>query len=267
MRHQARRIADQDPLKTNNAQAPSKSLGTPVTTADGSLTMIHPEHGETYHTQAGAMAEARLLYIESSGLAALWQEGPQRIAVLDVGLGLGLNAVATLTAWNEASNPGPLVIHSLEINRDLVEALASGAAPWQERWSPDITHACLQLKLESPQHYSATIAHQSTEATATWHIYIRDAAINDVPHPPDASGYTHVWQDPFSPEKNPPLWEAAWFTRVRATAAPSCVLMTYSVAGPVRRALAAAGWSWKKLPALLPGKREWLTATPRAEAS
>lgn len=267
MRHQARRIADQDPLKTNNAQAPSKSLGTPVTTADGSLTMIHPEHGETYHTQAGAMAEARLLYIESSGLAALWQEGPQRIAVLDVGLGLGLNAVATLTAWNEASNPGPLVIHSLEINRDLVEALASGAAPWQERWSPDITHACLQLKLESPQHYSATIAHQSTEATATWHIYIRDAAMNDVPHPPDASGYTHVWQDPFSPEKNPPLWEAAWFTRVRATAAPSCVLMTYSVAGPVRRALAAAGWSWKKLPALLPGKREWLTATPRAEAS
>jgi len=267
VRHQARRIADQDPLKTNNAQAPSKSLGTPVTTADGSLTMIHPEHGETYHTQAGAMAEARLLYIESSGLAALWQEGPQRIAVLDVGLGLGLNAVATLTAWNEASNPGPLVIHSLEINRDLVEALASGAAPWQERWSPDITHACLQLKLESPQHYSATIAHQSTEATATWHIYIRDAAMNDVPHPPDASGYTHVWQDPFSPEKNPPLWEAAWFTRVRATAAPSCVLMTYSVAGPVRRALAAAGWSWKKLPALLPGKREWLTATPRAEAS
>ena len=267
MRHQARRIADQDPLKTNNAQAPSKSLGTPVTTADGSLTMIHPEHGETYHTQAGAMAEARLLYVESSGLAALWQEGPQCIAVLDVGLGLGLNAVATLTAWNEASNPGPLVIHSLEINRELVEALASGAAPWQEHWSPGITHFCAQLRLKAPHLYRAKIAHQSAAATATWQIHIHDAATTEVPPPPDASGYTHVWQDPFSPEKNPPLWQAAWFSRVLATASPRCVLMTYSVAGPVRRALAAAGWSWRKLPALLPGKREWLTATPGAAAT
>ena len=254
-------------MKTINAQAPSKSLGTPVSTADGSLTMIHPEHGETYHTQAGAMAEARLLYVESSGLAALWQEGPQRIAVLDVGLGLGLNAVATLTTWNEASNPGPLVIHSLEINRELVAALASGAAPWQERWPAGITHFCLQLRLESPQLYSAKVAHQSAEATATWHIHIHDAATTEIPPAPDLSGYTHVWQDPFSPEKNPPLWQAAWFSRVRATAASSCVLMTYSVAGPVRRALAAAGWSWKKIPALLPGKREWLTATPSAAAT
>ncbi|MCX6109106.1 MAG: MnmC family methyltransferase, partial [Proteobacteria bacterium] len=153
------------------------------------------------------------------------------------------------------------------INGELVEALTSGAAPWQERWPPDITHICLQLRQESPQLYSATIAHRSAAATATWHIHIHDAATTEVPPPPDASGYTHVWQDPFSPEKNPPLWEAAWFSRVRATAAPSCVLMTYSVAGPVRRALAAAGWSWKRLPALLPGKREWLTATPSTAAT
>ena len=249
-------------MKNSNAQASSTHLGEVVNTADGSLTLCHPEHGECYHSEAGAMAEARLLYVVSSGLAALWERGAATISVLDVGLGLGLNAIATLSAWHGASGPGPLTINSLEINSDLVVALASGVAPWQANWPPHQIDFCLSLRPDGPGHYCANITHPNNKASATWRIIVGNAATAALLPAPEAKGYSHIWQDPFSPEKNPPLWSDVWFGRMRDCAAPGCVLMTYSVAGPVRRALAAGGWQWQKIPALLPAKREWLRATP-----
>ena len=34
------------------------------TTADGSLTALHPQHGEAYHSVHGALTQARHLYLE-----------------------------------------------------------------------------------------------------------------------------------------------------------------------------------------------------------
>src|SRR4051812_41230934 len=101
----------------------SPSLGALLTTDDGSLSLLHPDHGEAYHSRLGATAEARLLYIESSGiLGAFAASRPTR--VLDVGLGLGYNARETLQAWADAPAAGELFIQSLEINPALVAALA-----------------------------------------------------------------------------------------------------------------------------------------------
>jgi tRNA 5-methylaminomethyl-2-thiouridine biosynthesis bifunctional protein len=208
------------------------------------------------------MAEAHLRYVVSSGLAALWECGGATVSVLDVGLGLGLNAIATLSAWHAAKDPGRLTINSLEINPDLVIALASGVAPWQANWPEYKINFCLGLHPDGAGHYCAQITHPNNKASATWQVTIGNAAVAAVPPSPEAVGYSHIWQDPFSPEKNPPLWSPAWFGRMRDCAAPGCVLMTYSVAGPVRRALAAGGWRWQKIPALLATKREWLQATP-----
>ena len=88
---------------------PLSPLPTVVETADGSLSLVHPEHGECYHSRSGALTEARSLYIEMSGfLPRLAATAKAVIEVLDVGLGLGYNALASIDAWAAALSASPL---------------------------------------------------------------------------------------------------------------------------------------------------------------
>ena len=253
---------------TNSTQpSVSSSLGIVVATSDGSLTLSHHEHGECYHTRAGALAEAHHLYVVASGLQELWrQPEPPAVSVLDVGLGLGYTAIVTLDAWAESPNAGPMSLVSLEINGDLVPPLATGEAPWQANWPESRKAFCRQLRKIDKNNWRATLSHPSSGAIATWDIHVGDAATEEIPTSPTLGGYSHVWQDPFSPGKNPPLWQAAWFVRLRKAVLPDCQMVTYSVAVPVRAALDASGWLWEKIPAAMPGKRKrhWLRASPRA---
>jgi tRNA 5-methylaminomethyl-2-thiouridine biosynthesis bifunctional protein len=95
-------------------------------------------------------------------------------------------------------------------------------------------------------------------------VYIGDAlSLRTLgPGRDEFAGFDFVWQDPFSPQKNPTMWSAEWFARVREVSATGCTLMTYSVARAVRDALAASGWSVAKIPTSIRMKRHWLRATP-----
>ncbi|MEN9834476.1 MAG: hypothetical protein RL011_669 [Pseudomonadota bacterium] len=241
-------------------------LGMVVATADGSYTLSHHEHGECYHTRAGALAEAHHLYVVASGVLEIWSREPkQAVSVLDVGLGLGYTALATLEAWAKAPHAGELALVSLEINPDLVPALASGAAPWQDNWPAERLEFCRKLVQVDEVTWTSVSCHPTTGAIATWVIRIGDASNQAIPKSPILDGYSHVWQDPFSPGKNPIMWQAQWFERLREVVLPQCVMMTYSVAVPVRAALDASVWSWEKIPATMPGKRKrhWLKAWPK----
>ncbi len=230
--------------------------GAVVKTMDGSLTLSHEEHGECYHNLAGAETEARELNVKASGLDEALAAGPQR--VLDVGLGLGYNALVTADAWLAASYPADLTVTSLEIDERLVEAIASGEAPWQANWSAERLAHCRSLRRDGAT-FQTTLPHPLHGAHLTWIIHVLDARVSRVPS--TKGGYSFVWQDPFSPEKNPGMWDAVWFTKLRAAVAPGAVLMTYSVARAVRDALSASGWTPERIPSRLPPKRHWLKAT------
>ena len=237
-----------------------------VTTQDGSLTVKDPNVGECYHSQMGARREARELYVEASGLAERWNAmhhaGESRpLDILDVGLGLGYNAMATIEGWWSSLSPGPLFLQSLEVDRDLVAFLASGQAPWQKGWDTVPLHAAKSLKEVSDALWTAQITHPKSAATCSWHVVIGDASLTAV-KPMSDNGFDYIWQDPFSPEKNPSMWTAAWFRKLLPGAHPQTWLMTYSVARSVRDHLAEAGWAWEKFPSNSGIKRHWLRAKP-----
>ena len=56
-----------------------------------------------------------------------------------------------------------------------------------------------------------------------------------------------IWQDAFSPRKNPDLWSADWFDKLKKSASPDAHLFTYSVAGTVKEALTTSGWQYEKI--------------------
>lgn len=238
--------------------------GEVVETKDGSFTIRNPTIDECYHCFQGAKFEARCLYVEASGILTHFErptaqsENQRTVTVLDVGLGLGYNAIATVEAWLDAENPPDLTIVSLEIVGSLVQALASGIAPWQSNWTPAQLGASQCLKNICENRWLGSMRHPKSGALFTWEVYVGDAANAPVP---DSVKYQFVWQDPFSPGKGPALWDEAWFRRLSKECAADCRLMTFSVARLLKDALAASGWQWKKIKGPAPGKRKWTTAT------
>ncbi|MFW7380288.1 MAG: tRNA (5-methylaminomethyl-2-thiouridine)(34)-methyltransferase MnmD [Oligoflexus sp.] len=235
-----------------------KIWGDLVETADGSMTLRHPEKQEEYHSTQGARFEAEELYIMASGFHLAMQDGKEELAVLDVGLGLAYNALSTIQHWWHGAGQRDVSLHSLEVNGDLVQALADGTAPWMQGWSPEWLQWAQSLRQVSDQLWQANLQHPSKK-TLTWTVRISDAA-SDPDWNQRGLRFDYVWQDPFSPQKNPEMWTAEWFARLAATVKPDATLVTYSVARSVRDALTAAGWSWQKLQAS-GKKRNWLRAS------
>lgn len=69
-----------------------------------------------------------------------------------------------------------------------------------------------------------------------------------------------IYLDPFSPEANPEPWSPAVLAALAERLAPGGTLVSYSVRGDVRRALAAAGLQVRKIAGPPGGKREVLRA-------
>ena len=238
-----------------------KSLGAIVVTNDSSLTLKNREHGESYHSLAGARTEARKLYIEGSGiLLRLQTAGSGAIKVLDVGLGLAYNALATVEAWMQSPAPDDLHLTSLEIDRSLVDLIASGGAPWSSNWDDSWLRWSVQLAREGEMGFVAKLPHPNGRGICRWNIHLGDASQLEMLNCGHFDmGFEFIWQDPFSPKKNPQLWSKAWFVKLREVSSPQVSLMSYSVARMVCDNLLAAGWSFTKTKAM-GAKRNWLRA-------
>ena len=72
--------------------------------------------------------------------------------------------------------------------------------------------------------------------------------------------YDAVYLDPVSPEVNRDPWRPAVLAALAARLAPGGALVSYSVRGSVRRALATAGLDVRKVAGPPGGKREVLRA-------
>ncbi len=231
-----------------------------VNTADGSLTLRSERYDEDFHSKLGAMTEARQLYMDASGYIDRVKLDAVSLAVLDIGLGLGYNALSTIDAWMTAPSPGCLQLFSLEHDVALVEALMSRSGAWLASFPQAWLSWLSQAKRLAQDSFHCRLPHPSNPAYhLSWQI--RVGAAEELSLSDCEGGFDYFWQDAFSPKKNPELWSVEWFSKLRAHAAKDAVLVSYSVARCVRDHLSEAGWVAEKIPG--PGvKRHWLRAQP-----
>jgi hypothetical protein len=225
-------------------------------TDDGSFTMSHPEHGQNYHSLEGAFFEAVELYVAASGFRDRLKISP--CAVFDVGLGLAYNASATIDAWLCESSPHDVHVVSIDIDRDLIETLSTGDAPWCKGWSESWLVGCRALEPVNDFLWRASINHPlHKDRVLKWDVFCMDGSKADITSL--KNHFDFVWQDPFTPDLNPSMWSEKWFSKVAQVCNPGAILMTYSVARVVRDALTKSGWNVKRIET--PGsKRHWLKA-------
>jgi tRNA U34 5-methylaminomethyl-2-thiouridine-forming methyltransferase MnmC len=221
-----------------------------TTTADGSRTLVSERWGESYRSLQGAHTEARHVFVAGSGVATRLADGRDTV-VLEVGLGGATNFVATAAV--ALSSGARLRHHAFD-----------PALPSAEDWAA-LDHATL-----APAPFvAALLAARRTwsgagvarfdhgPVTLIWH----PAPIVDRPRQSEApSAVDAVYLDAFSPASNPDAWTAPVLSDLAAILRPGGTLVTYSVAGRVRRALAEAGLRVERRPGPAGGKREMLFA-------
>jgi tRNA 5-methylaminomethyl-2-thiouridine biosynthesis bifunctional protein len=219
-------------------------------------------YDDVYFSRAGGLAEARAVFLAGCGLPERWA-GRRRFTVAELGFGTGLNVIALLQLWR-AHRPqgGRLSIFSVEAYRLTADEARRALASWPEL--SDIAELLLARWLGArPGFHRVDLAElgatldvavmQAEEALTAW------------------SGAADAWfLDGFAPAKNPAMWSEALMRQVAARSAPGAVAATYTVAGEVRRALAAAGFDVERRPGFA-GKRQRLEArrrgAPRPERS
>ena len=98
--------------------------------ADG--TPFSGRYGDVYYAAAGGPAQARHVFLAGNDLPARWQ-GRERFVILETGLGLGLNFLATWQAWRADPRAcRELCFISLEKHPFAAADLAAAHAVWPE---------------------------------------------------------------------------------------------------------------------------------------
>jgi len=196
-----------------------------IPTEDGSLTLYSAEFDECYHsTRDGALKESLHKHILPA--FRLLNTEREKLVILDVCFGLGYNTLTTLHYLREHPVDAKVTIYSPEFDRELVASLIDFKYP--EAFAPFAPIIEQLSKRGSYREDQLEI------------ILLFGDARQEIPRIPERVNL--VYQDPFSPKKNPLLWTREYFASLKAIASNDLILTTYSSATPVRMGLYENGF-------------------------
>ena len=191
---------------------------------------VSTRHDDPYYSLEDGLAETRYVFLEGNGLPDRFRPG---FHIAELGFGTGLNLLAALQSARAA---GALPIRYTGFEafpmppEDMAEALRS---------FPEVAEDTGWLV----EAWSAGPGFETEEVQAE--VILGDARITL----PDWDGLADAWfLDGFAPAKNPDLWEPELLYEVARHTAPGGTAATYTAAGHVRRALAAAGFEVERKP-------------------
>ncbi|MEE9347568.1 MAG: tRNA (5-methylaminomethyl-2-thiouridine)(34)-methyltransferase MnmD [Robiginitomaculum sp.] len=213
---------------------------------------------DIYYSVDDGLEEARDVFLKACGLPARWQ-GRERFTIGELGFGSGLNFLAVWELWREY-RPSPTArlhfvsVEGFPLSKD---ELTRALAPWDalselsalliEKWPGRVLG---QHRLELDDGVVLTLCHDAV-----------DGALANLTMRADS-----WFLDGFSPAKNADMWSEAVFSRIYDLSAAGAMVGTFTVAGFVRRGLAAAGFDVSKQPGF-GRKRERLEAVKAGETA
>ena len=213
-------------------------------------TPVSEQYGDVYHSTAGGHAQARHVFIAGNGLPERWR-GQAEFSIFETGFGLGLNFMATWLAWREdPQRSGRLLFVSVEKHPFPAVDLAQAHCVW-----PEFAVLSKALCVAWPELIPGEHCVSLDDGRVQLRLLFGDA--NDAMTSLDAT-VDAIYLDGFSPAKNPDLWSPGVCRQLARLAHPGSTLATWSVAGSVRRALAAAGFEVARC-AGFAGKRQMLS--------
>ena len=237
----------------------------------GNRVPVSGEFDDVYFSHADGLAESRHVFLSHNQL-------PERLAklkpmqcftVAELGLGTGLNLLATWQLWRQLRERHPHLatarLHFITTEKfpiplaDLTQILNL----WGRR-APELTDLIEQLLAAYPPLIAGSHRLNFFDDNLTVDMWFGDAANSFAKLTSDTALKTnpHVdawYLDGFAPSCNSTLWAENIFAHMQRLSRPNTTAATYSCAGVVKRALKAHGFQIKKVKGF-GRKREMLTA-------
>lgn len=214
-----------------------------------------PRYGDRYASRAGALGQARHVFLGGNGLPLAWA-GRRQFNILETGFGLGNNFLATWQAWRaDARRPERLHYVSVELHplraQDLLQATSDDVE--------DASLATLRAQLADAWPLPLPGLHrlEFEDGAVVLTLALGDARFVV---PELVLGADACFLDGFAPDRNPQMWEPAMLKALARLARPGATLATYTSAGAVRAALDACGFAVQRQDGF-GGKRDMLAGS------
>lgn len=204
-------------------------------------TPFSPAYDDIYHSAAGALAQARHVFLNGNGLPERWR-ARRVFTIVETGFGIGGNFLAAWAAWRaDPRRCERLAFVSIEKHPFSADDLRT----LHERMVADASVSPLARQLTQAWPLLTPGLHrlEFENARVTLTVAFGDALelLPKLRLRADA-----FFLDGFSPAKNPDLWSPAVFKSLGRLAGEGATLATYTCAGHVRRALDEAGFACTK---------------------
>jgi len=215
---------------------------------DGNGTPYAPAYGDVYHAAAGAINQARHVFLGGNDLPLRWQ-GRESFAILETGFGLGANFLATWQAWRDDPRRSTR-LHFVSVEKhpfradDLAQLHARICAG-----APELAALATELRAQWPLLLPGLHRLHFANDRVTLTLAFGDAQelLPQLVLQADA-----FYLDGFAPAKNPELWSDTVVAQLRRLAAPGARLATWSVAAALMHRLTSAEFSLEKRRGLAP---------------
>jgi len=191
---------------------------------DGTHTLFSEEFSEPYHsTKDGALHESLEKHVKP---ALNLKKGFSSLTILDICFGLGYNSFATLYYLKKYRLKTKIHILSPEFDEALIHSLKKFDYPEEFNQIQEIIHQVSQnLYYEDEQFKIEILLGDARESV-----------------PKIKEKIDIIYQDAFSPAKNPLLWTREFFSDLLSISQKDVLLTTYSTASATRLGLYENGF-------------------------
>ncbi len=217
-----------------------------VQTADGSSSIFWQELNETYHSLHGAAQESRHVYIQS-GLQFLTTQ-LQKINILEVGFGTGLNVLLTLefAQYHPEIEVQLTTLEPFPLPTEILEKL-----DFSTNFDPSILAFFSKIHQAQPEKKYTLLPNFEFQK---FHQKLEEF----VPKSP----FDLIYYDAFAPNKQAEMWEHQNLQKIGNLTAQDGILVTYSASGKFRKNLAQVGFQIEKIQGPV-GKKEMVRASKK----
>ncbi|RLA67503.1 MAG: hypothetical protein DRQ78_02565 [Epsilonproteobacteria bacterium] len=191
---------------------------------DGTNTLYSKEFDEPYHsTKDGALYESLEKHVKP---AFSLKKNQEKLTIVDICFGLGYNTFATLYYIKKHKLKTKIHILSPEFDEELVRSLDTFTYPSEFKEIKQIIQTISQELYYEDEQFKIE-------------ILLGDAR-KSIPNIKE--NIDIIYQDAFSPVRNPLLWTKEHFADIRAICKHDAILTTYSTAAAIRLGLYENGF-------------------------
>lgn len=219
-----------------------------IQTEDGSHSLYLPGLKETYHSFHGAVRESIHVYINKGFHHLLQKPSLNKLSVLEVGFGTGLNVLLTIAEAEQ---------NSIETSFTTLEPNPLPEEVWQSLNYPEVL-STIYRGFNFRNHFEAIHKcsfNEEVQLSSQFRFIKKDIPVQEVSD--SFEEFDLIYFDAFAPSKQPEIWQADVFERLLKIIKPGGILVTYCAQGQFKRNLKEAGFIVESLQGP-PGKKEMI---------